>query len=154
MEEANSSEPTTLLFKEEEGDILKDCSELMKMSNIHVSSQPQYDKLRSSFEVCNGHHYGLKQDVEYYKKMLAQAEKKLKHVDEAISLSSKQVDKNNLEFNGSIVSNYSSGRQRKEKRIRPSKSQRKSAKNQTGSYKSRYLFLTGKKGGRTRKNKK
>lgn len=149
--ESNSPKTTTPDFDYLERNIPKDCDELKKRSNVYVSSELQHKDLRKYFEKCNGHYYDLEQSEKYHEKMLAELREKKAYVNSVIRKSSKQVDINNLEFNGSVVSRFSSVQKRKN----PTKSQRKSAKKkQTGSVKSRILFPRGRKGVRTMKNKK
>jgi len=164
MEESNSLVPTELFSEKKERVILGHCRELMEMSSAPVSSQHQYDALQEKKEECHGDAYTLQYDVEFQKERLAEAEAKLAFLNNAISESKKQEADNNLIFNGTIVSKYSSGQKRKENQKYPSKSQRKAIekmKKQTGSEKSRKEReriererKKGKKGGRTRRIKK
>lgn len=149
--ESNSPKTTTPDFDYLERDIPKDCDELKKRSNVYISSELQYKDLQNLREKCNGHYYDLEQSEKYHEKMLAELREKKAYVNSVISQSSKQVDINNLEFNGSVVSGFSSGQKRK----KPTKSQRKLAKKkQKGSNKSRKMFQRDRKGVRTMKNKK
>ena len=156
--ESNSPKTTTPDFDDLQRDIPKDCDKLKKRSNVYVSSELQYKDLRNLFEICNGHYYDLEQSEKYHEKMLAELREKKAYVNSVISRSSKEVDKNNLIFNGSVVSRFNSVQKRKN----PTKSQRKSAKklaNKTGSYITREWQKKeqdkkGKKGGRTRRIKK
>lgn len=161
MEESNSLDPTTLFREREERAILENCRRFKAMSNVPVSNKHQHDELRSSRAKCYGDVLTLQQNVINREKSLAEEKAKLAYVESEISESEKQTDDANLNFHRSVVSEFSSGRQRKN----PSKSQRKSAEKLvklTGSFKTRAWLKEeeerekkkGKKGGRTRRIKK
>lgn len=155
--EYNSSKTTTPDFDEEESDIPKDCDDLIKRSKVYVSSVLQYNNLRESIETCSGHYYSLEQRGIELEKMLAKLKKKKEYVENALIKSSEHKDKNNLEFNGSIVSKHSSGQIREENKKYPKKSKRKSVKKNQGltsSFKNRILYPKEIKGERTRRIKK